>query len=101
MEDQRGKTEIYQQRNRVDDRRDERARHDSRVEADLLCDHRQDAANQLGRDNRDHQRAADGRRHRDRQTVKQKQLDKIAGCQRNAAKGRYPQLLPDRRYHPG
>ena len=34
------------------------------VEADLLRDHRQDAANQLGRDNRDHQRAADGRRHR-------------------------------------
>ena len=56
MQDTGRQCEINTERNRIDDGRDQRARHDRRVESDLVRYHRKNGTDSLGEDHDAHQR---------------------------------------------
>ena len=71
------KSEIDQERNGVNDRRDQRARHDRRVEFDLGSDHRQRADDGFREDNYENERYANDSRDIHRKLVQKHELDEI------------------------
>ena len=71
--------EINEKAQRVDDRGNERARHNCRVKAELLRQHRQRAADELRRDDSHHKsyRNDDGDRNRNCRIVEDHSVDKL------------------------
>ena len=95
MQQRRRDTEVYDQRDRVDDRRNERRRHDGGVKTDLLCDHRQGTADELGDKDGDDHRQAHYERHQEgdmivveHQSVKEHELQKVHDREADAAQKR-------------
>ena len=87
--------EIRDQRDGVDQRRDEGRCHDGRVEAGPVCQHRQRTADDLRDEDHEDQRQTDDEGHHENQLVDQEKLDEVGSRQREAAEDRYADLLPD------
>ena len=100
MQQSRSYAEVYHQRDSVHYRGDERRRHDSRVKAELLGDHRQGTAHELGYEYRDHHGQAyhKGDQYRDMvvvqyKAVKQHQLSEVDRGEGDAAQQRDSRLF--------
>ena len=81
------KSEIDQERNGVNDRRDQRARHDRRVELDLRSDHRKRAADGFRENNYENECYANDSRDIHRNLVQEHKLDEI-GCRKHCSADR-------------
>ena len=87
--------EVDQERYGVNDRRDQRARHDRRVELYLGSDHRQCAADGFSENNYENESYADNSRDIHRKLVQEHQLDEIGRRKDNSADGGNTGLFPE------
>ena len=69
--------------------------HDGGVEADFICQKRQTAAHQFGKNNDKHEGEADGKRNRHIDAIEEHQFDKVGGRECDATEGRHSHFLPD------
>ena len=95
MKDDRRESEVNEQRDRVNNRRDKGACHNRRVKAQFFRQKRKGAADHLGTANGNNQRQADGQRDHNSDTVDQQELDEIADRKGHAAQQSNPHLFPD------